>query len=74
MPHINVKMFPGRSEDQKKELADKLRQCAQESLGCPAEVLSVSVEDVNPESWNSEVGETIPEDKIYSGDMYVVEK
>ena len=72
MPHINVKMFPGRSDEQKKALADKLRACAQEALGCSADVLSVSVDDIAPETWNSEVGEKIPEEKIYSGEMYVV--
>lgn len=40
MPHINVKMFPGRDDEKKKDLADKLLQCAQEALGCPAEALS----------------------------------
>ena len=72
MPHINVKMFPGRDDEKKKDLADKLLQCAQEVLGCPAEALSVSVEDVAPEDWNRDVGEKIPEDKIYSGEMYKV--
>lgn len=72
MPHINVKMFPGRDDEKKKDLADKLLQCAQEALGCPAEALSVSVEDVAPEDWNRDVGAKIPEDKIYSGEMYKV--
>ena len=72
MPHINVKMFPGRDDEKKKDLADKLLQCAQEALGCPAEALSVSVEDVAPEDWTRDVGEKIPEDKIYSGEMYKV--
>ena len=45
---------------------------AARALGCPAEALSVSVEDVAPEDWNRDVGEKIPEDKIYSGEMYKV--
>lgn len=72
MPHINVKMFPGRDDEKKKALADKLLKCAQETLGCPAEALSVSVEDVTPEDWNETVGEKIPSDKIYAGEMYRV--
>ena len=64
MPHINVKMFPGRDDEKKKDLADKLLQCAQEALGCPAEALSVSVEDVAPEDWNRDVGEKIPDTEL----------
>ena len=72
MPHINVKMFPGREESVKKELAEKIMVLAQETLGCPMEALSVSVEDVAAADWNQKVSEVIPEEKIYAGEMYRV--
>lgn len=61
MPHISVKMYPGRDEKAKKELAEKLHAVAVEELGCPEGIVSVSVEDVEKEKWNEEVIETIDE-------------
>lgn len=70
MPHINVKMFPGRSEEAKKSLADKIMVLAQEELGCPMEVLSVSVQDVAQDAWDKDVADVIPEEAMFAGKMY----
>lgn len=70
MPHIDVKMFPGRDDSLKKSFADKVRKAAVEALGCPADDLSVSVEEVAPENWNRDVADKIPEKNILSGEMY----
>lgn len=66
MPHISVKMFPGRDEKVKQDLADKLHELAVKELGCPEGAVSVSVEDVEKENWNGEVL-----DKIADKDMLV---
>ena len=50
MPHINIKMYPGKPEAAKQSLADKIIVLAQEELGCPMEALSVSIQEVAPES------------------------
>lgn len=73
MPHIDVKMFPGRSEEIKKNLAEKLRETAAKELGIDEAVLSVSVGDVEKENWNKEVAESVPEEEILAGKMYRVE-
>ncbi len=73
MPHIDVKMFPGRSEEIKKNLAEKLRETAAKELGVDEAVLSVSVGDVEKENWNKEVAESVPEEEILAGKMYRVE-
>lgn len=73
MPHIDVKMFPGRNDEIKKKLAEKLLKTAAEELQIPAENLSVSVEDVDPKKWNEEVGAATPDDKIYAGKMFRAE-
>lgn len=70
MPHINVKMFPGRSEEAKKSLADKIMVLAQEELGCPMEALSVSVQDVAQDAWDKDVADVIPEEAMFAGKMY----
>ena len=73
MPHIDVKMFPGRSEEIKKNLAEKLRETAARELGVDEAVLSVSVGDVEKENWNKEVAESVLEEEIFAGKMYRVE-
>lgn len=74
MPHIDVKMFPGRNEEIKKNLAEKLRETAAKELGVDEAVLSVSVSDVEKDNWNKEVADSVPEDEIFAGEMYHVEK
>lgn len=73
MPHIIVKMLPGRSEELKKDVAEKLIKAAQDAIGCSASALSVSIMDVERSDWNETVADVIPKDKIYAGEMWVNE-
>jgi 4-oxalocrotonate tautomerase len=47
MPHVIVKMYPGRSEDQKARLVA--------IAGVGDESVSVAIEDVNPGDWADKV-------------------
>lgn len=51
MPHIAVTMYPGRTPEQKQRLAEKLRQTVMEELHVPAQVVSVTVQDVEKSRW-----------------------
>lgn len=55
MPHIVVKMYKGRTEEQKSELAKALVETAVRVTGRGAEHFSVAVEDYEPEMWTDEV-------------------
>ncbi len=55
MPHVSIKMYPGRSEDQKKRLARAIVQDVMAATGCPEEAVSVAIEDVAPEEWKEKV-------------------
>ena len=55
MPHIIVKMYPGRTEDQKKNLAIVLNRATMDSLNVPDEAISISIEEVPKEAWDSTV-------------------
>ena len=55
MPHIVVKMYKGRNEEQKSELAKALVETAVKVTGRGAEHFSVAVEDYDPEIWTEEV-------------------
>lgn len=51
MPHISVKMIEGRTEEQKKQLAEALEKALTETLGCASTWVTVSIEDYNGEQW-----------------------
>ncbi|MCM3728835.1 tautomerase family protein [Neobacillus cucumis] len=55
MPHIIVKLIPGRTEEQKKELTDKIVQAVMETVNAGESSISVSFEEVPIEKWQKEV-------------------
>lgn len=70
MPHIDVNLFPGRTEEQKQMLADKIVEDAMEILGAPREALSVAMHEVAPENWNEDIADKVDEKSIITGKMY----
>jgi 4-oxalocrotonate tautomerase len=55
MPHVIVKLWPGKSELQKRKLADSLTKAVMTSLGYGEESVSVSLEEVAPGDWTEKV-------------------
>ncbi|GAE90379.1 tautomerase family protein [Acetivibrio straminisolvens] len=55
MPHVIVKLWPGRTEEQKKELANRIARDVIETLNAPETSVSVSIQEVSKEKWNDEV-------------------
>lgn len=51
MPHVNIKMYPGRSEEQKKEMAARITADIVEIAGCSADHVSVTIEEIEREKW-----------------------
>lgn len=63
MPHISIKMYPGRTEEVKKDLAEKVRDFMVQEMNMDAKYFSVAVEEVEKENWQEEVvDKTKPED------------
>ena len=68
MPHVSVKMYPGRSEKEKAELAEAIAQNVMDIIGAGRSSISVAIEDISPQEWKEKVYE--PEiiqksDKLY---------
>ena len=55
MPHVIVKLYSGRSDQQKTRLADAITKAVTDVLKLGDEAVSVSVEDVSPEEWVAKV-------------------
>ena len=54
MPHITIKMLKGRTDEQKKQAADKVAAALVDAIGCNPEHISVAVEDFTPVEWQDE--------------------
>jgi 4-oxalocrotonate tautomerase len=55
MPHVIVKMWPGKSEQQKQQLSDAITKAATQILGYGNESVSVGIEVVQPSAWVRDV-------------------
>jgi 4-oxalocrotonate tautomerase len=51
MPHVSVKLYPGRSDEDKAELARAITKNVTTILKCGEESVSVAIEDVSPGDW-----------------------
>ena len=55
MPHVIIKMYSGRTEEQKKKLAEEVAKTVMASTGNGEESISVSIEDIAPSDWTDRV-------------------
>ena len=55
MPHVIVKLWPGKSEAQKRRLAERIAQDVMDVLGYGEESVSVAMEEVEPQDWAEKV-------------------
>lgn len=55
MPHVIIKMFPGRSEAQKQALCDRIAADVMEIAQCPEKSVSVGIEEIPREKWTETV-------------------
>ena len=60
MPHVIVKLWPGKSEEQKNRLAEKITQDVMEVLNYGEEPVSVALHEVESQDW---------EEKVYRPDI-----
>lgn len=55
MPHVIVKCWPGKSEQQKQQLSDEITQAVTRTLGYGTASVSVGIEVVQPSAWFKDV-------------------
>ena len=65
MPHINIKMYTGRSEEVKAKLAKHTKEFIVKELEMDEKFIYVSVEDIDKENWQSEVMDKIKDEELY---------
>jgi 4-oxalocrotonate tautomerase len=60
VPHVIVKLWPGKSEQQKVRLAEEIVKDVTMVLNYGEESVSVSIEEIEPQDWA---------DKVYQPDI-----
>ena len=55
MPHVIVKLYAGRSEQEKARLAHEITQSVMSALNSAEGSVSVAIEDVQPADWVEKV-------------------
>jgi 4-oxalocrotonate tautomerase len=55
MPHVIVKLWPGKSEQQTQDLAEGVTKAVMASLGYAKDSVSVSLEETAPGEWTEKV-------------------
>jgi len=55
MPHVIVKLWPGKSEEQKQELADSITNSVMEVLHYGEDPVSVAFEEISAADWPEKV-------------------
>ena len=72
MPHIIVKLWPGKSEAQKRDLAERISKAVMDVLHYGDESVSVAMEEIPAEEWAERVYRPImaDPDKLYKKPGY----
>jgi len=73
MPHIVVKMYKGRTEEQKNKMCEAVSEALISSINCSDDHISIEIEEYEKETWGEEV--FYPEimkniDKLYKKPNY----
>jgi 4-oxalocrotonate tautomerase len=55
VPHVSIKLYPGRSEEQKKRLSEAIVKGVVEIAKCEEKSVSVAIEEVPPADWAEKV-------------------
>jgi len=55
MPHVIIKMYAGRTEEQKKKLIKAITDSIVKIVDADEKYVSIAVEDVNPKDWAEKV-------------------
>jgi 4-oxalocrotonate tautomerase len=63
MPHVIVKLWPGKSEAQKQRLADKITKEVMDAFNYSEESVSVALEEVPSQEWKQKVYKPDIQDK-----------
>jgi 4-oxalocrotonate tautomerase len=63
VPHVSIKLYPGRTEQQKTGLAEDILKSLVTRLECKEASVSIAIEEVEREDWTEKVYQPDIQDK-----------
>ena len=73
MPHVEIKCYPGRTEEVKTKCAEAVAKDISETMGCDTSSVSIAIKEIGKEDWKAKVWDTqiTPEmDSLYKKPGY----
>jgi len=73
MPHVEIKCFPGRTEEVKAKCAEAVANAISETMSCDVSSVSIAIKEINKEDWKASVwdAQITPEmDSLYKKPGY----
>ncbi len=72
MPHINVKLYPGKSDEMKEKLAEAVRTALAETSGVwkPGDI-SVSMEEIAPDEFEAKTKASFEKEELLIDSDYI---
>ncbi len=70
MPHVIIKLYPGRTEEQKYRLAEAITKDVVAIAKCEEKSVSVAIEEVDPSQW----AEKVYQPDILDNEAYLYKK
>jgi len=58
MPHVIVKLWPGKTTEQKTTLCEKITEALKTSIDVPDSSISIAIEEIPKEKWKELVYDT----------------
>jgi len=55
MPQIIIKLWPGRTEEQKTDLSSKITEALKDAINASDSSISVAIEEIPKEEWKDKV-------------------
>ena len=55
MPHVIVRLWPGRTEEQKHALADRITDALKETVNASDSSISIAIEEIPEQEWKNKV-------------------
>ena len=53
MPHVEIKCYPGRTEEVKAKCAEAVTKAVSETMGCDASSVSIAIKEIEKYDWKS---------------------
>ena len=71
MPHIAVSLYPGRDQDTKRDIAERVAEHFSTTFGFAPDAVSVSIVEIQPEEFVPTIQQRYRSDELYVPSRFV---